>query len=82
MGEEENELNTKVNYLIKIQYKLFYINNIDKNNKDSIYKRDEINNNYAIFKIYKDKIKEFIKNIVKYDKNLLKNDFSSLIEIK
>ena len=85
LGEEEKELNSEENYLIKIQYKLFYVNNIYKINNDNNYKRDEINkinNNSVIFQVCKDKSKEFIKNIIKYDKTLLKNDFSSFVEIK
>ena len=84
LGEEEKELNSEENYLVKIQYKLFYINHIFKiNNNNNNYKKDEKNNNNSdIFQICKDKNKEFIKNIIKYDKTLLKNDFSSLVEIK
>ena len=92
--EEEKELNVEENYLVKIQYKLFYINNIYKFNK-IIANNNEQNNldiaiknlggtqtKYPIFNVYKDRTKQFIKNVIKYDKSLLKNDFSSFVEIK
>ena len=86
LEEEEKELNIEESYLIKIQYKLFYINNFYKiNNDDNYYSNNEINqnnNNCPIFQVCKDRSKEFIKNVIKYDKTLLKNDFSSLVEIK
>ena len=75
-------------YLIKIKYKLFYVNNIYKsynNINNNICLLNNINSNKKngiIFNIFKDTTKEFIKNIIKYDKTLLKNDFSSLVEIR
>ena len=40
------------------------------------------NNKSVIFNVFKDKKKEFIKNVIKYDKGLLNNDFSSFVEIR
>jgi hypothetical protein len=93
--EEEKELNIDENYLVKIQYKLFFINNKYKYNKNiaNIIEQNKALNftindlkntqkKNPIFHVYKDTTKQFIKNVVKYDKSLLKNDFSSLIEIK
>ena len=93
--EEEKELNIDENYLVKIQYKLFFINNkykciknITNNNEQNRalnFTINDLNNTQKknpIFHVYKDRTKQFIKNVVKYDKSLLKNDFSSLIEIK
>ena len=87
LEEEENETNSEESYLIKIRNQLFYINNIfNTNNYEDInltnYKINSDKENYLIFNVVKDKIKEFIKNVIKYDKTLLKNDFSSLVEIR
>ena len=82
---EEKELDIKENYLIKIQYKLFYFHNIYQDNNDkNVLDNEDIKNNekFQIFKVSKDRTKEFIKYVIKYDKTLLKNDFSSLIEIR
>ena len=81
--------------MVKIQYKLFFINNKYKYNKNisnnieqnralnfTINELNNIQKKRPIFHVYKDRAKQFIKNVVKYDKTLLKNDFSSLIEIK
>lgn len=85
---EENEIEIDKHfdedYLIKIKNQLFYVNNIHKtcieNNENLLM--NKINRKDMIFNVYKDKIKEFVKNVVKYDKNLLKNDFSSLLELR
>lgn len=83
LEEEEKELNMKESYLIKMHCKLFYINNIPKEENDNNYSFDyKCDNNIALFQACKDKNKEFIKYIIKYDKKLLKNDFSSLVEIR
>lgn len=89
LEEEEKELNIEENYLVKIQYKIFYINNLYKGNyskkRESENKTDNTNisqNKYPIFNVYKDRTKQFIKNVIKYDKSLLKNDFSSFVEIR
>ena len=85
--EEEKEANSEESYLIKIKNQLFYINSIpNTNNYEDInltnYKINNDKENYPIFNIVKDETKEFIKNVIKYDKTLLKNDFSSLEEIR
>jgi len=85
---EENEIEIDKHfdedYLIKIKYQLFYVNNIHKtcieNNENLL--PNNMNRKDMIFNVYKDKIKEFVKNVVKYDKNLLKNDLSSLVELR
>ena len=85
---EENEIEIDKHfdedYLIKIKNQLFYVNNIHKtcieNNENLLM--NKINRKDMIFNVYKDKIKEFVKNVVKCDKNLLKNDFSSLVELR
>lgn len=85
LEEEEKETITKESYLVKIRNRLFYINSISNNDEDEYltnYKINKTKENYPIFNIVKDKTKEFIKNVIKYDKTLLKNDFSSLIEIR
>ena len=83
MDEEEKEIDIKENYLIKIKYKLYYINSIFNNENEIINNKNEQNKNKnIIFNIYKDHKKEFIKNVIKYDKGLLKNDFSSFVEIR
>ncbi len=87
LTEGEIDLNKDIreNYLLKFKYKLIFINNINKtyseyNNRD-LYLNNN-NNNTAIFNVYKDVTKEFIRNVIKYDKTLLKNDLSSLVEIR
>ena len=80
--EIENENYDKEEYLIRYDYKLFYINNNQNSNDDNLIK--EIKNiNLAESIIYdqKDGKKEFIINVIKYDKLLLKNEQSSLFEI-
>ena len=85
LEDEEKQLDFNDKYLIKNQYKYYYINlktdNINNGQHFLKNRTEHDNNNYAIFTIFKDKTKEFIKNAIKYDKKLLKNDFSSLIEI-
>ena len=83
VGEEEKDIDIKENYLIKIKYKLYYINNIYNNENELINNMNIQNNNKSvIFNVFKDKKKEFIKNVIKYDKGLLNNDFSSFVEIR
>lgn len=83
VGEEERDIDIKENYLIKIKYKLYYINNIYNNENDLINNMENQNENKnIIFNICKDQKKEFIRNVIKYDKGLLKNDFSSFVEIR
>ena len=68
---EEKELDIKENYLIKIQYKLFYFHNIYQDNNDkNVLDNEDIKNNekFQIFKVSKDRTKEFIKYVIKYDK--------------
>ena len=88
---EEREIDSnkdlKEDYLLKYKYKLFYINNIYKmyngnNNNLLINKTNNNTNNTIIFNVFKDITKVFIRNVVKYDKTLLKNDLSSLVEIR
>lgn len=75
---EENEIEIDKHfdedYLIKIKNQLFYVNNIHKtcieDNENLLM--NKMNRKDMIFNVYKDKIKEFVKNVVKYDKNLLK----------
>ena len=52
------------------------------NNNLLINKINNNTNNNIIFNVFKDISKEFIRNVVKYDKTLLKNDLSSLVEIR
>ena len=88
LEEEEIDLSNDIreDYLLKFKYKLIFINNINKtyndNNGNLILNNNNTNNNKAIFNIYKDATKEFIRNVIKYDKSLLNNDLSSLIEIR
>ena len=83
VGEEEKDIDIKENYLIKIKYKLYYINNMYNNENELINNMNIQNNNKSIiFNVFKDKKKEFIKNVIKYDKGLLNNDFSSFVEIR
>lgn len=89
LKEREIDLNTdtKEDYLLKFKYKLFYFNNIYKmyngnNNNLLINKINNNTNNTIIFNVFKDITKEFIRNVIKYDKTLLRNDLSSLVEIR
>ena len=81
--EIENKIYDKEEYLIRYNYKLFYINNKQNSEKGNII--DEISNiNLNEETIFKDKDHhkiDFIKNVLKYDK-LLKNDQISLFYYK
>ena len=80
--EFENENYSQIEHLIRFNRKLFYIKN-KKNSKDENF-FDEFNKlsieNSNCFNENSDKIK-FISNVIKYDKSILSNDISSLIEI-
>ena len=80
--EFENENYSQIEHLIRFNRKLFYIKN-KKNSKDKNF-FDEFNKlsieNSNCFNENSDKIK-FISNVIKYDKSILSNDISSLIEI-
>ena len=70
-------------YLIRLNSKLFYIkNNKNENDTNLVSEINKINlkDNNNIFD-EKDNKKEFITNVLKYDKLLDKNDLSSLIEL-
>ena len=87
LEEEEIDLSKDIreDYLLKFKYKLIFINNINKtynDNNGNLFLNKNKNNNNAIFNIYKDVTKEFIRNVIKYDKSLINNDLSSLIEIR
>ena len=84
LGQEEieNMKNTPQNYLIKLKSKLYYLNNDSIENDDNSKCENENNNNSQVFHIRKDRTKELIRYIIKYDKDLLKNDYSSLFEIR
>ena len=84
LGQEEieNMKNTPQNYLIKLKSKLYYLNNDSIENDDNSKYENENNNNSQVFHIRKDRTKELIRYIIKYDKDLLKNDYSSLFEIR
>ena len=81
--EIENENNNNEEYLIRYNYKLFYINNKKNAEKGNII--DEISsinlNEETIFKDNDNNKIDFIKNVLKYDK-LLKNDQISLFYYK
>ena len=47
-----------------------------------MYNGNNNTNNTIIFNVFKDITKEFIRNVIKYDKTLLRNDLSSLVEIR
>ena len=81
--EIENENYDNDEYLIRYNYKLFYINNNSDSKGDNSI--NEINNiNIAEDVLFNDKNdkKEFIINVIKYDKLLLKNEQIPLFEIK
>ena len=81
--EIENENYDNEEYLIRYNYKLFYINNKHNTEKGNLI--DEISslnlNEDTIFKDKDNNKIEFIKNVLKYDK-LLKNDHISLFYYK
>ena len=81
--EIENENYDNDEYLIRYNYKLFYINNNSDTKGDNSI--NEIKNisiaEDALFNEKNDK-KEFIINVIKYDKLLFKNEQIPLFEIK
>jgi len=77
--EIENEKINNCEYLIRFKHKLYYINNKDNDNNNYIDEIYKINLKDDIIFDNKDSNKEFIINVIKYDKSLLKNDQSSLI---
>ncbi len=80
--EIENENYDKEEYLIRYNHKLFYINNNQNSKDDNLIKEiKNINLEESIIYDQKDSKKEFIINVIKYDKLLLKNEQSSLFEI-
>ena len=81
--EIENENYENDEYLIRFNQKLFYINNNNKTKGDnSINEIKNINLSENIIFDEKDENKEFILNVIKYDKLLLKNEQIPLFEIK
>jgi len=79
--EIENENYNEDEYLIRFNYKLYYINNNTFSKEGNLIneiKKMNLNDN----DIFEDKNskKEFIKNVLKYDK-LLKNESSSLVAL-
>ena len=80
--EFENENYSEIEHLIKFNKKLYYIRN--KNNSKIRNFSDDLNKlnleSNDIFNENTDKTK-FISNVIKYDKFLLNNDISSLVEI-
>ena len=82
--EIENDHFDEDEYLIRYNYKLYYINNKQNSEKKNLI--DEIKKiNLKEDKIFDDKNKnkkEFIKNVIKYDKLLLNNEQSSFFYYK
>ena len=82
--EIENDHFDEDEYLIRYNYKLYYINNKQNSEKKNLI--DEIKKiNLKEDKIFDDKNKnkkEFIKNLIKYDKLLLNNEQSSFFYYK
>ena len=80
--EFENENYSQIEHLIRFNRKLFYIKNKKYSKEENFF--DEFNKltieNSNCFNENSDKIK-FISNVIKYDKSILSNDISSLIEI-
>jgi protein-tyrosine phosphatase len=76
--EIENENYNEDNYLIRYNYKLYYINN-NKAKDDNLINEINVCDN-TLF-VDKNSIMEFIKNVIKYDKLLLKNDTFCINEI-
>ena len=74
--EIENENFNKDEYLIRYNYKIFYLINNDNSKKEKIL--NEISSlNLNEDKTFEDKKIEFVKNVIKYDK-LLKYESASL----
>ena len=81
--EIENENFNNDEFLIRYNHKLFYINNNSNTKGDnSINEIKNINITDNIIFDEKDGKKEFITNVIKYDKLLLKNEKISLFEVK
>ena len=81
--EIENENYDNDEYLIRYNYKLFYINNNSDTKGENLI--NEIKNiNIAEDDLFNEKNdkKEFIINVIKYDKLLFKNEQIPLFEIK
>ena len=80
--EFENENYSQIEHLIRFNRKLFYIKNKKYSKEENFF--DEFNKltieNSNCFNENSEKIK-FISNVIKYDKSILSNDISSLIEI-
>jgi hypothetical protein len=81
--EIENENYHNDEYLIRYNYKLFYINNNSDTKGDNSINEIKIINiaEDVLFNEKNDK-KEFIINVIKYDKLLFKNEQIPLFEIK
>jgi protein-tyrosine phosphatase len=81
--EIENENYDNDEYLIRYNYKLFYINNNSDTKGDNSINEIKIINiaEDVLFNEKNDK-KEFIINVIKYDKLLFKNEQIPLFEIK
>ena len=75
--EIENENYNEEEYLIRYNYNLFYINNNNSNGENLINEINKINFNEVHIFENKNNKKEFIKNVLKYDK-LLNNENSSI----
>ena len=75
--EIENENYNEDEYLIRYNYNLFYINNNNSKEENLINEINKINLNEDILFENKNNKKEFIKNVLKYDK-LLNNEHSSI----
>ena len=79
--EIENENYNEDEYLIRYNYNLFYTNNQNSKKENLINEISKINlNEDSVFE-NRDNKKEFIKNVLKYDK-LLNNEQSSLFYYK
>ena len=81
--EIENENYDNDEYLIRYNYKLFYINNNSDTKGDNSINEIKIINiaEDVLFNEKNDK-KEFMINVIKYDKLLFKNEQIPLFEIK
>ena len=75
--EIENENYNEDEYLIRYNYNLFYINNNNSKDENLFNEINKINLNEDIIFENKNNKKEFIKNVLKYDK-LLNNEHSSI----
>ena len=80
LEEGEIDINKDIqeeDYLLKFKYKLIF-----NNNRNLLFNNNHNKNNTHHFNIKNDETEEFIKNVIKYDKKLLNNDLSSLVEIR